>query len=74
MQDIGTVYDVDFKNKKLNYSYSHSYKEEEAMKKELCEKLCRCADLFKALYSDDRQFLDYLGRQFKSMTYKLKES
>lgn len=66
------ILQVNFKERKLEYTYTHDFQKEEEMKVELCKKLSRCCELMTELYSDDKQFLEWLGRQVKAMTYKIK--
>lgn len=72
--DTGKILDVDFKERKLNYSYTHNYVKEEQMKKDLCLSLAKACDLVKELYSDDKQWLEWFARQIKTISFKIKEN
>ena len=70
----GTIYQIDFKEKRLEYTYTCDFKREEQLKVELCKKLDRSCDIMKELYSDDRIYLEWLDRTMKQLIYKIKEN
>ena len=70
------VYQVDFNKRELTSTYIHDWQKEHDLKQEFYLKLDRCAAILQELYKgkpDGNIFLDYIGRCFKGIIFKIKE-
>jgi len=66
------IFDVNFKERKLNYTYESNYAREERLRQELIASLQSVINLTEELYRQDNLFQEYVGRALKAIIYKVK--
>lgn len=68
------IYDVDFKNKKLNFSFDHGTDEREILAQQICEAFRTSLPKIKKLSSNDPEFVDYCLKALAGIVSRLRDS